>query len=838
MNPEQLNGRRPPVNNSSHTDFFADDDRGFVSHRDSLVGLLSSIVASQNSQDPRFRELVVVKVTLRADALAKSHRPQARLFRETWTPHVGTERLGELLFATTPASLNLVIGAISAAEDEVPWTEDSTGARVRKASISRCEASAIESISVWGESNKQSFSASEAAHWLSASGSGGRYFVDLFSIPRATAPDATVASVDASYAALIGDLSDLGVVARAIRGKVAPMIELGVLPEGDPSLLQSLPAIRADDAPAELEGDVVGDLPAAPELVFSPVRHQSVLAGLVRNPLVRAVRLPPRVEPQSDAVVDEPDMREVDIFVPTFGSRLPVVGVIDGGIAGPIANWVVERWGQLVDGDRNIPHASFIAGLLVAAGELNEYLAYQTLGCTLVDIDVLPRDPDRSGAIFESYYPYGVVEFMDEIESAVEHFRTTRSVRVFTFSINAVRSPDARAYGYMAERLDAIAARLDVIFAISAGNLEAVDMRPEWSPVVATALADLARDSVGFATEPSESLYNASVSALNPPGLERQVPMALARYSRRGPGLRGAVKPDFGHVGGSGTPSSGPAGHGLFSVNELGLPVSGSGTSYAAPIVARRIADLDASIEALQGGTSRETLIALMVHHATTPIHLTPPSLRGISRDIVGFGVPAPVQQMLQTDDSSITIVIQSVLKQTEQHSLVFNWPPSLVQSGNCRGQAKLTLVARPVLDYRHGDERIRVNVDASLMQLQADGGYKGQLKSVFASPRSFGEPRREQDLLKEASKWQVIKSSQVVMPRGRGTSSQWKLVIEYLTRANEALPAAGVEFAAILTIGDDRGVAPVFQEMRAELDVRQIRTSDIRTRVQQQTQV
>ncbi|WP_298207707.1 hypothetical protein [Ferrimicrobium sp.] len=62
------------------------------------------------------------------------------------------------------------------------------------------------------------------------------------------------------------------------------------------------------------------------------------------------------------------------------------------------------------------------------------------------------------------------------------------------------------------------------------------------------------------------------------------------------------------------------------------------------------------------------------------------------------------------------------------------------------------------------------------------------------------------------------------------GPTSTWKFVIGHLTRADERMSMDGVEFAAVPTIADSRGAAPVFQQMRQELGRLGIQTDDIRT--------
>src|SRR3546814_8446268 len=85
---------------------------------------------------------------------------------------------------------------------------------------------------------------------------------------------------------------------------------------------------------------------------------------------------------------------------------------------------------------------------------------------------------------------------------------------------------------------------------VSAGNIEAQDLRPEWPEDIAAALANLASARNDALLTPAESARNVAVAALNPPGHGGCLAHAPARFSRRGPGLRAGVKPDLAHIGG------------------------------------------------------------------------------------------------------------------------------------------------------------------------------------------------------------------------------------------------------------------------------------------------
>src|SRR3546814_17659192 len=87
---------------------------------------------------------------------------------------------------------------------------------------------------------------------------------------------------------------------------------------------------------------------------------------------------------------------------------------------------------------------------------------------------------------------------------------------------------------------------------VSAGNIEAQDLRPEWPEDMAAALANLASARNDALLTPAESARTVPVAALNPPRHGGSLAHAPARFSRRGPGMCAGVKPDLAHRGGSG----------------------------------------------------------------------------------------------------------------------------------------------------------------------------------------------------------------------------------------------------------------------------------------------
>src|SRR5713226_6545307 len=79
-------------------DFFAHRDRDFRDHKAALVAQLGTIARTLEGQALTQGNIGYVKVILRRDAWAKSHRPISTLFKPPRTTLVGGGDLGEMYF--------------------------------------------------------------------------------------------------------------------------------------------------------------------------------------------------------------------------------------------------------------------------------------------------------------------------------------------------------------------------------------------------------------------------------------------------------------------------------------------------------------------------------------------------------------------------------------------------------------------------------------------------------------------------------------------------------------------------------------------------------------------
>ena len=787
-------------------DFYENKDVEFVTHKNKILTQLNMI--RKNQVENEYSEVSFAKLTLNPLALAKSHRPTRTIFRRDITPIVGAGDLGELFVELQPSSIEKVSAKIKKAEEKTKPNPSKI----------RCELGSIEKIKPYIATDKRNFSVHEGLTWISNPRTGGAYIVELFeTLPPRQDWDKLPSGKFDLYKSFVDGLHSFkrGLFAFWLVGSDEKAIMMGVKIEEstEPSSIQLMPT-----QPSVQRSRVINVNQDVGE-------HAKLLKFLDSHPLVKKIVLPPIIV-QSRIQ----DSRQIGnrYSVPVVEKRrdYPIIGIVDGGVSPLMEDWIEDQWELLSDKDRDEAHGTFIAGLALSSATLNGQEVCKELdGCRIVDIDLFPKEE-----IFENYYPAGPFQFLQELEVAVRELKARTDVRIFNFSFNTKERVSSDEYSPYARILDGIAENNDVIFVISAGNTGLNDSRREWSSDHSEAISALAFAVNDKIKTPAESCRNISVAALNPPGMDKVVPFAPSNYSCRGPGMRVGLKPELAHVGGSGTKTPG-GGHGLYSVDTSGRLIDGCGTSYAVPHVAKTLASI---IQSIEGDVSRETLIALLVHHASLPEVLTDKQFKDVAKQLVGFGMPSSSIDILEGSEHSITLLFADRVRDGHKMSFKFVWPPSLVKNGKCYGYAKLTLVSTPPFDYRFGSEFVRINIKGYLRQEGKNNkddedkeNYEGRLKFIYL-PETSSRKLYEKDQIEHAFKWSPIKVSEGKF-KGKGRSANWKLVIEYLTRDGESLPDNGVPFTALLTISDLDNSKPVFREMRQSLQSLGVKMRNIR---------
>lgn len=816
-----------PGQGGGNKDFFENADVEFNAHKTQILQAIDAIIlAVQVSQ---YGPATFLKVQMREAALAKSYRPVSWLFQKDQFPCVGADEVGTLYFRAPLIYLSALRRRVEQAEQTVVVNiSKNTGLPYPAPSAARSEVGAIYSIEIAPVTSKRIFSTAAAMQMFSDPRTVSGYHIELFETP----PRDVIADDPLGHGALLNSLQKIllgfGPGTRTLLATKlgrTPVLEFQLTRSDEPALVDNRLGLAGRDVTAIARSGPVD---------LSSDRHEKALAALAAHPLVRAINPPLQLQLGSQDIPaqQEPGVSsgsQVVIPAPVVDAPYPIVGIVDSGVSDILSSWLSGRFDFLDDDEFDGNHGTSVAGLVALGQTLNvPAVASETSGCFLYDVPLFPNGP------FLDKYPNGFSDFLEELEQAVAEASEEHGVKIFNLSINVTSDVDRHRYGLYAARLDQIADTYGVIFVNSAGNLPVGQARAPWQKKPSDVVSYFAsRTQPDTIFQPSESVRSISVGALNPPNTA-QIKDAPTVYTMRGPGLQVGVKPDVATYGGAG--SVGPGNPtGLKSITTAGVSQDVVGTSFAAPLISRLLAGLDRDT---QGGLGSEALRAMLLHHSNTPEPLTKRGMKDISRQFAGYGQPTNVAEMLETDDHEVTMVFQSRLTIGARRPAIlrfpFSWPQSLVgPQSTCSGQVKMTLVYAPPLDPAFGAEFVRVNLEASLRQRQnrrnqnGQYGYTNQVDARYL-PNSSGLGVPEKALITHGLKWWPSKQYSRNLNE-RGETSEWRLEVTSLVRAEAEFPVAGVPFAVLLTIRDPDGAKPVFAEMRQSLQASRANAQDIK---------
>lgn len=819
-----------PGHGGGNKDFFENADIQFDAHKKQLLQSIDNIITAV--QVSQYGPAAYLKVQMREAALAKSHRPVSWVFQKDQFPCVGADAVGTLYFRAPLIYLSALRHRIDQAEYTVTINvSKNTGKPYPATTAARSEVGAINSIEIAPVAEKRNFSTAAAMQMFSDPRTVSGYHIELFETPAQN----VIADDPLGHGALLNSLQktllSFGPGTRTLLAtKVGrtPVLEFQLTRGDEPALVDNRLGIAGRDVTVITRSGPVD---------LSSDRHENALATLANHPLVRAIKPPIQLQLGSQGTPSPQETgsrngSHVAIPTPVQGSPYPIVGIVDSGVSSVLSPWLEGRFDFLGEDEFDGHHGTGVAGIITLGQTLNgPAVAPETSGCMLYDVPLFPKGP------FLAKYANGFSDFLEELEQAVAEASENHGVKIFNLSINVTSDVDRHRYGLYAARLDQIADTYGVIFVNSAGNLPVGQSRAPWQKKPSDVVSYFAsRTQPDTIFQPAESVRSISVGALNPPNTP-QIQDAPTVYSTRGPGLQVGVKPDVAAYGGAGGVGPGNP-TGMKSITSTGISQDVVGTSFAAPLISRLLAGLDRDT---QGGLGSEALRAMLLHHSSIPEPLTKRGMKDIGRQFAGYGQPSSVAQMLETDDHEITMVFQSRLTVGARRPAIlrfpFSWPQSLVgPESACSGQIKMTLVYAPPLDPAFGAEFVRVNLEASLRQRQVkknnDGqfGYTNQVDARYL-PNSAGLGIPEKALIAHGLKWWPSKQYSRNLNK-RGETSEWRLEVNSLVRAEAEFPVAGVPFAVLLTIRDPNGTKPVFAEMRQSLQASRANAQDIKAAV------
>lgn len=789
----------------NHKDYYAGRDDVFISHRAQFAEQLD-LFSSAQRENP-YTKIAYAKVVLETKAIAKSNHPTEKLLTSAnECMVVGGGKRGEMLVRFSPSSAEKIkTGVLENAEDTPKLVRnEKTGQIEPKPSAWRSEVGAIKELRSIEASDRCGFSAEELVEHIREH-EGGYLYVELFETPK-------------TYNAL--DTDDVVETKKMFRSFVEGLRAI----EGVRAYHSSLRTAKRSyvvymtnekDAVVKLNEGIVTSDAKEEGISVNVADYERLLDFVANHPVVKRISIAPALQSVLGPSFRIDGTEKAQIPPPENLDDMPLIGVADSGVAAVLEDWVAGRVDNIHPKYKDEYHGTFISGMYITGKVLNHDIVKERDGNRLVDICILPAK-----AYTAKVYPRGMEDLMINLRASVEEAVETTGVRVIGFSINLNASRMDSEYSPYALELDDIAETCNVIFVVSAGNLNV--WHADWNPIDAEGnVREFTARTDDIVYAPAESVRNLSVGALNPGN------MGLTSYTCKGKGLATATKPDMVHVGGYGVNNGEDTG--LYSINQDGKIVSDCGTSFSAPMVAKTLAALNQQIE---GVTARETLMALVIHSGYVPSEFTHKKYKEHLKDWIGFGMPADSDAILNGDEHKISLVFHHTLWKGQMYSFKFGWPQSLIRDGKCMGRLKLTVVSSPQLDDSYGEEFIREDLQVNLVQVDADGNRTSRLSPIYNSKKKkLGI--EEEELRESYYKWHPVKVFEKEFTQGVAVDKGvWCLEARYRDRENVRQTDVGLVFTMILTIEDTQGEAPVYDEMKQALVATGVQISDIQTAV------
>ena len=771
--------KRPP--GGSNTDFFEGRDNDFIKHKEKLDNSISNIIEKSKFN---YEQLVYTNITLQDAGWAKSHRPTTQLFSEKNVQNVmGGNQLGEIIVELTVDELENIREIISRAPEKT-ILEKKDGKLKAKVSVLRSEVSVIDEIRLYDSVDKRNFTINQSIEWLAKTGTGHSYYIETF--------------IDFNNQTT-AERKSLSTCIQRVQ-QIYPDVKISYIAE---SWLNSIFIILKFSNITDIE---------------NIKKHKQLLKTLEDSPVIRTICLPPIV--QSSQNISQTTLN-AKLPSPLEGKSYPVIGVIDTGITDNpiIENWVAGRADFLTRSQQDLSHGTFIGGLIVGSKHFNNESLLDENNCKIYDLDLLPTTND-----FEDYYPKGFIDLLQLLDELIPKAKAN-GVRIFNMSLNLLNCVEDNRYSIFANIIDNLSRKHDVIFVLSAGNLNPGIMRDEWpenSTDTLKMLAEYRHQGQDRVYQPAESIQSISVGAIDPERSSKN--LRPSQYTRRGPGVSFGQKPDLVHIGGSyATP------HNLASIDPNGNLAHGCGTSYAAPLVAKTLANLD---HAIPNYTKSETLKALLIHHAIKPEWSNKDNMRVVGNDFLGFGIPQKASASLETSDHEITMVFESEIAKNQKLIFDFSWPQSLMnEKGGIDGDLNITLIYSPGIDRLNGAEFILHTLDVWLRQEKFSPKNQKYTYGNILKSAGSGFCVEEKVRIKHGSKWCPVRKIEQKF-ENEGNSSACKLVIEPGFRAGYEI-IEPIPFTIILTISDKSKTHDIFNEVKAQLNANGVSVADIRSNIQ-----
>jgi hypothetical protein len=390
-------------------------------------------------------------------------------------------------------------------------------------------------------------------------------------------------------------------------------------------------------------------------------------------------------------------------------ANAPIVGLIDSGVRsahpliGPALAGIETLTAEFADGEDESGHGTMVGGLILH-GPLDVLVARghgPRPFCRLLSVRVLDD---------QHQFPSSVL-WEHELEEAIRYC-ASQGASIVNLSVGdsstIYRAPRATP---VAALLDALARELQLVIVVSAGNIRPIQyMEPTLESITAYPMP-LRENMDAALIDPAPAALALTVGSLvgaaAAGGLGARETVTVrplgaegwpSPFSRHGPGIRGAIKPELSHYGGSMGYRPDQAvfasdrelevvsvGGGNAAARDR-LLESSTGTSLATALVTR----VAAAVAARHPEAGPNLVRALVLQSAATPTFEgevrggTPAERREFVLDLVGYGSPE-LGEAIASREHRAVLVAESAMPVDGVHIYDVPIPSSFFEPGGVR---------------------------------------------------------------------------------------------------------------------------------------------------------
>lgn len=419
-----------------------------------------------------------------------------------------------------------------------------------------------------------------------------------------------------------------------------------------------------------------------------------------------------------------------------------------------------------------------------------------------------------NGKILNKHCEFDLNTIEKTLIDSVTYFKNEHKCKIFNLSIGNLNAPyEQRHMGNIAYVIDKLARELDVLFIVSAGNftgstdpdiprLSWRDEYPDYLLAPESILIDPA-PALNVLTIGSVAKHNATFNAQRYPEINDLSPASENQpspFTRHGPSIKGAIKPDLIATGGNlaspvrnnESPIYSERGLGVLTCNHKftgnTLLKELSGTSFAAPYVTH----LAGRLFNFYPKASANLLRALLLNHANMPAEVTSTfseevrqsykksTSRKIECDVGGYGL-IDEESLYSSSENVVVMMVEDKIKNDEHHFYDLPFPEEFLRTKKATRQIRVTLAYSPAvrttrLDYVATKVNFRLVKGRSLDEVQRSFNQKHKATTetrndACADKRTVGTDRRDRGTLqsctwtlkqlKPTEKWFIVVTRQ-----------------------------------------------------------------------------